>query len=86
MVKLRGDYKGELTGRELELLRWIVLGVHSNKDLAMCMSISRQTVKNHFMSINKKLGVDDRTNAILVALQRGIINLYEDPNKLLGKR
>jgi DNA-binding NarL/FixJ family response regulator len=63
-----------LTARELEVLRLVALG-HSNKDIAGALSIEESTVKVHVRSILGKLEVDQRTEAAIVALQRGIIHL-----------
>lgn len=59
-----------LTDREMEILVEIVRG-SSNKEIAYRLGISHQTVKNHVSSILRKLGVDDRTQAAVFALQRG---------------
>lgn len=62
----------ELTGRELAVLRQIV-GGRSNKQIATALAISEGTVKTHVKSILGKLGVDDRTEAAVVALRRGLV-------------
>jgi len=59
-----------LTEREMEILVEIVRG-SSNKEIAHHLGISHQTVKNHVSSILRKLGVEDRTQAAVFALQRG---------------
>jgi len=64
----------ELTARELEVLRLIVLG-KSNKAIAAALSIAEGTVKIHINNILSKLGVSDRTQAATFALQRGIVHL-----------
>jgi two-component system NarL family response regulator len=64
----------ELTQRETEVLTLIVRG-HSNKDIAIALSITEGTVKGHVNSILSKLGVSDRTQAATTALQRGIVPL-----------
>jgi DNA-binding NarL/FixJ family response regulator len=64
----------ELTARELEVLRLIVLG-RSNKEIAAELSIAEGTVKIHINNILSKLGVSDRTQAATFALQRGIVHL-----------
>jgi DNA-binding NarL/FixJ family response regulator len=63
-----------LTNRELEVLEAISRG-GSNKEIANWLSISDQTVKNHMSSILKKLNANDRTQAVLIALERGWITL-----------
>lgn len=64
----------ELTGRELAVLERIVAG-RANKEIANDLHISEATVKSHVNSLLGKLGVDDRTHAAVVALQRGIVHL-----------
>jgi len=46
---------------------------YSNKIVADHLNISENTVKNHVKSILSKLGASDRTHAVVIALQRGII-------------
>lgn len=64
-----------LSEREMEVLEKITKGF-SNKEIALELSISHQTVKNHVTSILRKLGVDDRTQAALYAIRRGWIRLH----------
>ncbi len=64
----------ELTGRELEVLKLIVAG-KSNKEIGAALSISEGTVKVHVNNILGKLGMNDRTQAVTAALQRGIVDL-----------
>ena len=61
-----------LTLREIEILRNITSGL-KNKEIADKLSISEPTVKTHVNRIFKKLGVDNRTKAILTAMERKII-------------
>lgn len=63
-----------LTEREIDVLRLMARG-HSNKDIGAELHISEGTVKFHVNNILGKLGVDDRTQAVTIALQRGIIHL-----------
>jgi len=67
-------YGLDLTSRELEVLTLIVKG-HSNKDIAIALSISEGTVKTHVNNIFSKLGVNDRTQAATMAIQRGIVHV-----------
>jgi DNA-binding NarL/FixJ family response regulator len=64
----------ELTGREVEVLRKIA-GGNRNRDIADLLFISEETVKVHVKHIMDKLGARDRTEAITIALRRGIIDL-----------
>jgi len=59
-----------LSPREMEILELICQGA-SNKDIAQRLGISYQTVKNHVTAILQKLGVNDRTQAVLYALNHG---------------
>ncbi|NPA89905.1 MAG: response regulator transcription factor [Chloroflexi bacterium] len=65
-----------LTPREMEILKLITKG-YSNKEIARALGISRQTVKNHMSAILRKLAVNDRTQAAVLALKRGWIPLTE---------
>jgi DNA-binding NarL/FixJ family response regulator len=64
----------QLSGRELEVLRLLVCG-RRNRDIARALDITEGTVKLHVSSILGKLGAEDRTEAVTVALQRGIVQL-----------
>lgn len=64
-----------LSEREMEVLKAIASGL-SNKEIALTLGISHQTVKNHVTSILHKLGVDDRTQAVLYALRYGWVRLH----------
>ena len=66
--------RSHLSPRELDVLRLIVVGKR-NKEIAGALDITEGTVKIHVSSILGKLGVSDRTEAVTVALQRGIIQL-----------
>ena len=62
-----------LSLRELEVLRSVARG-HSNKVVADELSISEDTVKGHMKSILSKLGANDRTHAVLIAIKRGFLD------------
>ncbi len=64
----------ELTQRELEVLHLITKG-KSNSDISGLLSITEGTVKFHLGNIFTKLGVSDRTQAVIKALQRGLVQL-----------
>lgn len=72
-LAVRRDY-GSLTQREIEVLREIARG-RANKEIAGSLAISENTVKDHLKSILAKLQVAARTEAVTVAVQRGIIEL-----------
>ena len=64
----------ELTSREQEVLVLVVEGA-SNADIARQLGIAGSTVKNHISSIFEKLGVAQRTEAVAVAIKRGIVRI-----------
>jgi two-component system NarL family response regulator len=64
----------DLTARELDVLERIVAG-RANKEIASDLSISEATVKTHVNNLLSKLGVNDRTNAATMAIQRGLVHL-----------
>lgn len=64
----------ELSERELEVLRLMTRGM-SNLDISTTLIISESTVKSHVNRILSKLGVNDRTQAVIVAVKRGIASL-----------
>ena len=61
-----------LTRREVEVLR-LMAGGYSNREIASALGTAEGTVKNHASSILSKLGVRDRTRAVLKALELGYI-------------
>ena len=63
-----------LTDREVEVLREVAAG-NANKMVADRLSISEETVKAHMRSILSKLGANDRTHAVTIALKRGIFDI-----------
>jgi two-component system, NarL family, response regulator LiaR len=64
----------ELTERELEVLRLLAQGM-PNKEIAAHLIISERTAKFHVSSIMGKLGATNRTEAVALAAQRGLITL-----------
>ncbi len=65
-----------LTERELEVLRLAARGL-TNKQIGRALDISDRTVQNHLANVFPKLGVASRTEAVTVALQRGLLHLGE---------
>ncbi|MBX0327379.1 response regulator transcription factor [Oscillochloris sp. ZM17-4] len=63
-----------LSPRELEVLELVAAG-RTNKEIALLLDISNQTVKNHVSSILRKLAVNDRTQAVVYAMRRGWIKV-----------
>jgi len=64
----------DLSAREREVLELIVRG-RSNKEIAADLGITESTVKCHVSVILMRLNVDDRTQAVVTALQRGLVHL-----------
>lgn len=64
----------DLTEREVEVLTYMAKGL-SNKEIAAVLERAEPTIKVHVLHILQKLDADDRTEAVTVALQRGIIHL-----------
>ena len=64
----------QLTSREVEVLRHVA-GGNRNRDIAELLFISEETVKVHLKRIMVKLGAGDRSEAIAIALRRGIMHL-----------
>ena len=65
---------GALTDREIEVLQQVAAG-NANKIVAINLCVSEETVKTHMRSILSKLGANDRTHAVTIALRRGIIDI-----------
>jgi DNA-binding NarL/FixJ family response regulator len=63
-----------LTPRETEILTYMAKG-YFNKQIAIELSISEQTIKNHITSILRKLDANARTQAVITAIKRGLISL-----------
>lgn len=63
-----------LTGREIEILAHVARG-RSNREIGAALHVSEATVKSHLVHIFGKLRVQDRTEAVTVALDRGILRL-----------
>ncbi len=75
--RLASRARGEiLSEREREILTLMVLG-EANKQIGSALGITEQTVKSHVKNILAKLQVRDRTEAVTVALRRGIVHLPE---------
>jgi two-component system NarL family response regulator len=64
----------QLTPREVAVLELVAKG-KSNKEIGTVLSLAEGTVKTHLKRIYEKLGVSDRTEAALMAVQKGIVSL-----------
>jgi DNA-binding NarL/FixJ family response regulator len=62
----------QLTDREVQVLRRVALGT-ANKTIAAELSLSEATIKAHMKNILSKLGANDRTHAVTIAVQRGFL-------------
>jgi len=72
MTKRTTEFVERLTSRETEVVR-LMAGGYSNSEIAHALGAAEGTVKNHVSSILSKLGVRDRTRAVLKALEAGIL-------------
>ena len=66
----------DLTQRELDVLREVALG-HTNRDIAVTLGVTDETVKTHVARVLGKLQVENRAQAIVQALKRGLVTLEE---------
>jgi DNA-binding NarL/FixJ family response regulator len=72
--RMRAPTEEALSTREIEVLLEVADGL-SNREVGRALHISEATVKTHLLHVFAKLGVEDRTAAVTVALDRGIIRL-----------
>ena len=74
-ARLAEHYSDEtLSDREIQVLRYVA-GGNRNREIAECLFISEETVKVHIKHIMEKLGASDRTQAVAIAVRRGIMQL-----------
>lgn len=73
MKSLRGSDSEKLSAREIQVLQLVATG-NSNKQIASQLHVSAATVKTHLIHVFRKLDVNDRTAAVTVALDRGILS------------
>jgi DNA-binding NarL/FixJ family response regulator len=69
-----GDPTGDLTTRELDVLRLVGVGM-ANKEIAAELEISERTARTHVSNILGKLGVSSRTQAALLAVREGLVDV-----------
>lgn len=74
MNRMRSPAEESLSSRELDVLRLVAKGVN-NREIGRILHISEATVKTHLIHIFNKLGVTDRTAAVTVALEKGMLRL-----------
>jgi DNA-binding NarL/FixJ family response regulator len=70
--RLNADVEVPLTQRESEVLRQLAYGL-TNKEIALALHISYETVKEHVQHILRKIGVTDRTQAAVWAVRKGLV-------------
>jgi DNA-binding NarL/FixJ family response regulator len=70
---LKGEINIELTQRELEILKYLVDG-YKDRQIAESLFISEHTVRSHIKNIYKKFRVTSRSQAVVEAVRKGIIN------------
>lgn len=71
-TSVSNGYEEEMTPRESEILS-LMTGGYSNREIASALKLSEGTVKNHVSNILGKLGVRDRTRAVLKAIEKGYV-------------
>jgi DNA-binding NarL/FixJ family response regulator len=75
-IRSEAEITPRLTERELEVIRALARG-KSNKEIAHALGISEKTVRNHASNIYKKLHIFDRTQAVIYAIRRGLVDIEE---------
>ncbi|HVA47132.1 MAG TPA: response regulator transcription factor [Pirellulales bacterium] len=70
--RLAADVEVPLTQRESEVLKQLALG-QTNKEIAVVLGISYETVKEHVQHVLRKIGVTDRTQAAVWAVRKGLV-------------
>ena len=68
----------DLTEREISVLRFVAEG-KTNKEIGNVLDLSEKTIKNHVRNIFQKLHIDTRTQAVILAIRKGIIDLEPHP-------
>jgi DNA-binding NarL/FixJ family response regulator len=72
--KEAASFISPLTPRETEILSYMAQG-YLNKQIADVLNVSEQTIKNHITSILRKLNANARTQAVIVAIKKGLITI-----------
>lgn len=66
-----------LTSRELNILRWLVLGL-TNAEIAQEASITEGTVRSHVSNLISKLGLENRAQAVVYAIRKGLVDVNDE--------
>lgn len=74
MDTVRGAAAEAPSEREIEVLSLVAQG-HANKEIARTLCLSEATVKSHLLHVFAKLGASDKTHAVTLAVQKGLIRL-----------
>jgi DNA-binding NarL/FixJ family response regulator len=75
-IRSDAEITPRLTERELEVVKALARG-KSNKEIALSLGISEKTVRNHASNIYKKLHIFDRTQAVIYAIRKGLVDIEE---------
>ncbi len=74
----KGQHDNGLTAREIEMIVLIARGMVA-KEIARSLAISEKTVRNHISSIYRKLEIYDRSQIVIYAMKKGLIDIDEGP-------
>jgi DNA-binding NarL/FixJ family response regulator len=72
----KGQYHDGLTSRELQMLVLIAKGMVA-KEIARTLAISEKTVRNHISSIYRKLDIYDRSQVVIYAMKKGLVDIHD---------
>ena len=72
----KGQYHDGLTSRELQMLRLVAKGMLA-KEIARTLAISEKTVRNHISSIYRKLDIYDRSQVVIYAMKKGLVDIHD---------
>ena len=75
--KEAASYISPLTPKETEILNYMAQG-YLNKQIANMLNVSEQTIKNHITSILRKLNVNARTQAVVLAIKKGLVTISSE--------
>ena len=72
----KGQYHDGLTSREMEMLVLVAKGMVA-KEIARTLAISEKTVRNHISSIYRKLDIYDRSQVVIYAMKKGLVDIHD---------
>lgn len=79
-VKFTSSQRGKPTPRQLDILYLVAEG-YSNREIAVALHLSENTIKNQLAEAIIRLGARDRTSAVILAIQRGYLDLFPPGKK-----